>query len=166
MIHTVDILQTFFIVLRNFFLQRCCPTIFWPLYFLIRSWWIWKLLLLGMSWVIFLWLRPNIPFTSSFLCLDYNVLRCVCFGLIWSFLHLSYLDKFQVSWIWKCMSFTRFGKFSVISSSSIFSAPFFPSSFSETSITCIWDLLVLSYRSRRLCSFFFQSFFLFLLHIG
>ena len=59
-----------------------------------------------------------------------------------------------VSWTWVAISFSILGKFSTISSSSIFSWPFFLSSFSRTPMIQMLGHLTLSQRSLRLSSFY------------
>ena len=58
------------------------------------------------------------------------------------------------------MSFTHFGKSLLITSSNIFSASFF-FPFSRTSVTCILDCLILSYRSFKItfCPFHLDIFY-------
>ena len=72
----------------------------------------------------------------------------ILFGTLW------------VSWTWKAISFPILGKFSDITSSSIFSWSFLSSS--GTSMIWILGCLTLSQRSLRLSSFLLISFYFFL----
>jgi len=64
---------------------------------------------------------------------------------------------FCTSWTWLTISFTMWGNFSAIISSSIFSGAFYLSSASGTPIKCMVVCLMLSQRSLRLSSSFFFS---------
>ena len=65
------------------------------------------------------------------------------------------------SWTWVTISFPILGKFSTISSSSIFSWPLFLSSSSGTPMIQMLGHLTLSQRSLRLFSFLLNLFFFF-----
>ena len=75
------------------------------------------------------------------MCLRVFCLGFILFGTLW------------LSWTWMPISFTILGKFSNIISSSIFSWPFFLSSFSGTPMIQMLGHLTLSQRFLRLSSF-------------
>ena len=84
------------------------------------------------------------------MCLGVFLLGFILFGTLW------------VSWTWVIISFSILGKFSTIISSSIFSWPFFLSSFSGTPMIQMLGCLTLSQRSLRLSSFLLILFSFFL----
>jgi len=78
----------------------------------------------------------------------------ILFGTLW------------VSWTWVAISFPILGKFYTIISSSIFSCPFFLSSYSGTPMIQIWGvILVLDVFEVVLIYFNYFSFFSLLLHL-
>ena len=99
------------------------------------------------------------------LCFIFVNLINMCLGV----LRLGFIlfGTLGVSWTWVTISFPILGKFSTISSSSIFSWPLFLSSSSGTPMIQMLGHLTLSQRSLRLSSFLLIIFFLFysLLHL-
>ena len=87
------------------------------------------------------------------MCLGVFCLGFILFGTHW------------VSWTWVAISFPILGKFSTIISSSIFSWPFFLSSFSGTLMTQMLGHLTLSQRLLKLSSFLLIPFSFFLFHL-
>lgn len=104
------------------------------------------------DFIVFLWLLSRI-FVFSFQKFNYDVYWHGFLGFI----------LFRVSWISMLMFFIKFGKFSVIVSSNIYS--FFPLSPLLYWTPVIWmlDILLLVHRSLRLWSLFPFSFLLFIL---
>lgn len=102
---------------------------------------------LGTIWVFFL---PLTTFKSFYLVSSvwpWNAHSCVCVHAC-THAHTHILSCLILPiWIYVLMSFTHFGKSSVVMSSNIFSASFF-FPFSRTSVTYILDCLILSYRSQ------------------
>ena len=95
-------------------------------------------------------------FNICSLCLIFINLINMCLGLF----HLGFIlfGTLWVSWTWVAISFPILGTFSTIISSSIFSWPFFLSSYSGTPMIRILGCLILSQRSLRLPSFLFTLF--------
>ena len=83
------------------------------------------------------------------MCLDLFLVRFILYGTVCS------------SWTWLTISFSILGKFSTMSSSKIFSYPFFFSSSSGTPIIQMLVHLILSQGSLRLPSILFILFTLF-----
>ena len=83
------------------------------------------------------------------MCLDVFLLGFILCGTLFA------------SWTWLTSSSSMLGKFSTITSSKIFSYPFFFSSYSGTSIIQMFFLSILSQRSLRLSSVLFNFFFFF-----
>ena len=94
------------------------------------------------------------------LCLIFVNLINMCLGVF----HLGFIlfGTLWVSWTWVIISFPILGKFSTITSSSIFSWSFFFSSFSATPMIQMLGCLTLSQRSLRLSSFLLIRFSFFL----
>ena len=92
-------------------------------------------------------------FNLTNMCLRVFHLGFILFGTLW------------VSWTWVDISFPILGKISSIISSSIFSWPFFLSSYSETPMIRMLGPLTLSQRSLRSFSYFNYFFFFPLLHL-
>ena len=94
------------------------------------------------------------------LCLIFVNLINMCLGVF----HLGFIlfGTLWVSWTWVIISFPILGKFSTITSSSIFSWSFFFSSFSATPMIQMLGCLTLSQRSLRLSSFLLILFSFFL----
>ena len=86
------------------------------------------------------------------MCLGVFHLGFILFGIPWA------------SWTWVVISFPILGMFSTIISSSIFSWPFFLSSFSGTPMIRMLGCLPLSQRSLRLSHFFFPLCFIYFHH--
>ena len=99
-------------------------------------------------------------FNICSLCLIFVSLINMCLGIF--LLGFILYGTLRASWTWVAISFSMFGKFLTISSSNIFSYPYF---FSSSGSPIIWMLvhLVLSQRSLRLFSFLFSLFFFILL---
>ena len=93
------------------------------------------------------------------LCLIFISLINMCLGVF----HLGFIlfGALWVSWTWVAISLLILGKFSTITSSSIFSCPSFLSS---SQVPMIWMLghLTLTQRCLRLCSFLLILFSFFL----
>ena len=90
-------------------------------------------------------------FNIYFLCLIFVNLINMCLGVF----HFGFIlfETVWVSWTWVTISLSILGNFSTIISLSIFSWPFFLSSFSGTPmIQMLWSF-TLSQRSLRLSSF-------------
>ena len=98
-------------------------------------------------------------FNICSLCLISVNLINVCLGLF----HLGFIlfGTLWVCWTWMAVSFPILGNFSTITSSNIFSWPFFPSSSSGTPMIRMLGHLPLSQKSLRLPSFLLILFFLF-----
>lgn len=73
------------------------------------------------------------------------------------------LRDHEALWIYRVMFFLKFGKFSVIISSTSFFASFFPR---RNPITCMFVCLMFFYMSLRFSSFFFQYFFSVFFRVG
>ena len=101
-----------------------------------------------------------VVFNICSLCLIFVNLINMCLGVF----HLGFIlfGTLWVSWTWVAISFLILGKFSTIISSSIFSWPFFLSSFSGTPMIQMLGCLTLSQRSLRLSSFLLILFSFFL----
>lgn len=130
-------------------------------------------------WVcIYFWALCSAPFILSILLLHTVLITlCLCNVLICSscpqnFLYFIYkslavmcqdmpfflfilLGVLWDSWIFKCMSFTKFGNVLALSSSNIISTSF--SLVPWTLITCMLEFFILSHRSARL--YFFPQYF-------
>ena len=100
-------------------------------------------------------------FNICSLCVIFINMINMCLGVF----HLGFtlFGTLWVSWTWVAISFPILGKFSTIISSSIFSWPFFLSSYSETPMIRMLGRLTLSQRS--LISFNSSFFFPSLLHL-
>ena len=90
-------------------------------------------------------------FNDCSLCLIFINLINMCLGVF----HLGFIlfGTLCVSWTWVVISFSILEKFSTIISSSIFSWPFFLSSFSGTPMISMLGHLTLSQRFLRFSSF-------------
>ena len=101
-------------------------------------------------------------FNICSLCLTFVHLINMCLGMF----HLGFIlfGTLWVSWTWMTISFPILGKFSTITSSSIFSWSFFLSSSSGTPMIRTLGHLTLPQRSLRLSSSF-NSFFSSLFHL-
>ena len=90
-------------------------------------------------------------FNICSLCLTFVNLINMCLGVF----HLGFIlfGTLWVSWTWMILSFPILGKFSTISSSSVFSWSFFLSSSSGTPLIRMLGWLIFSWRSLRLSSF-------------
>ena len=103
-------------------------------------------------------------FNACSLCLSFINLINMCLGVFC--LGFILFGNLWVSWTWVIISFPILGKFSTITSSSIFSWSFFLSSSSRTPMIRMLGCLTLSWRSLRLSSFLLILFpFSFLIHL-
>ena len=96
-------------------------------------------------------------FNICSLCLIFVNLINMCLGVFC--LGFILFRTFWVSWTWVIISFPILGNFSTITSSNIFSWPFFPSSSSGTPMIRMLGHLPLSQRSLGLSLFLLILFF-------
>lgn len=138
-------------------LKKCCFTSFWPPWFLMTKSVI--QIVVSQSVTCFLWLLLRFK-KNFFLVFIFNNLVMMCLGVDF----LAFI-LFGVHWDPSPnsagLSFARFGTYSAIIYSKIFFSITFFSSPSETPVTQMWDFLVFSHMSRRICPFFSNLFSLY-----